>query len=260
MSAIALDGRVALVSGAGSPDGIGFATARLLAQRGAVVAITATTQRIRERAAELVAAGADAHGTALDLTDRAATDRFVAAVLERHGRIDVLVNNAGMAQSGVVDAAAPLADLDPAEWDRQLAITLTTAFNLSAPVARAMREQRAGRIVNVSSVTGPVAAFAGQSAYAAAKAGMDGMMRALAVELGPLGITVNSVGPGWIATGSSTADELAAGRHTPLGRCGTPEEIAEAVAFLACDAASYITGQSLVVDGGNMVAEDRRTV
>lgn len=254
---IRMDGRVAVVTGAGSEAGIGFACARLLGQRGAAVAICATTDRIQRRADELRGVGIDAAGFVADLTVDAAARRLVEEVLERFGRIDALVNNAGMVQTGVDQPERLFLEMSATEWDRHLALNLTTAANVTRAVAAHMTARRSGRIVNVSSVTGPHVSFEQQTAYGAAKAGMDGLMRGLAIELGPHGIGVNSVAPGWIATGSSSPAELEAGRRTPAGRPGTPYEVAEAVAFLASDAASYITGRSLVVDGGNIIQELR---
>jgi 3-oxoacyl-[acyl-carrier protein] reductase len=247
-----LDGRHVLVSGCGSPDGIGFASARLLARLGARVSITSTTERIHERAAEL----AGAFAFVADLTDPEQTTTLVATARTAHGPVHALVNNAGMTQSGSdEDGGGAFASLQPAALQRQLEITLKTAFHLTQAVLPDMVESGGGRIVMVSSVTGPLVSAAGSAAYAAAKGALDGLMRTIALEHGRDGITVNSVSPGWIATGSSEPDELEAGRHTPVGRPGTPAEVAAAVAFLCSAEASYVTGQTVVVDGGNVVQE-----
>jgi 3-oxoacyl-[acyl-carrier protein] reductase len=252
------DGRVALVTGAGSPSGIGFATARLLAARGARVAIVSTTDRIHDRADDLGATNDRAAlGLVADLTDDGQARAVVAGAIERFGRIDIVVNNAGMVRTGQDQPSRSFAELDDADWERGMAMNLKTAFHVTRAALPGLIERRYGRIVNVSSVTGPVVAIAGSSVYAAAKAGMDGLTRSLALEAGPLGITVNSVAPGWIATGSSTPEELQVGTHTPMGRPGTPEEVAEVIAFLATEGASYVTGQSIVVDGGNTIQEHK---
>ena len=254
---IRMDGRVVLVTGAGSESGIGFACARVLSRRGAAVAITSTTERIHQRARELSDSGGLASAFTADLTDPMQTADLVARVLAWRGRIDALVNNAGMVQSGVEDGDHDFIDMPPELWDRHLALNLGTTVNVTRAVAPGMVKQGSGRIVNVSSVTGPIVTDRHMTGYGAAKAAVDGLMRGLALELGPHGITVNSVAPGWIATASVPEYEMEAGRHTPLGRPGKASEVAELVAFLASDAASYITGRSIVVDGANIIQENK---
>jgi 3-oxoacyl-[acyl-carrier protein] reductase len=229
----------------------------LLAQNGAKVAITSTTERIEERARELADVGDDVFAFVADLRDPARVYALVQEVVARYGRIDILINNAGMTQVGTPThgASLPLTDLPEDDWDYAIAINLKTAFNVTKVVLPFMLAAHYGRIVNVSSVTGPIVSNPRETAYSAAKAGMVGLTYSLALEVARKDITVNAVAPGWIQTASSTEQEMIAGRNTPVGRPGRPDEVAAAIIFLASESASYITGQLIVVDGGNSLQE-----
>jgi 3-oxoacyl-[acyl-carrier protein] reductase len=244
-----------LVTGAGSAAGIGFATARLLAGRGMRVALTSTTGRIFERLAELPGGPRRHAAFVADLTAPGAADALAQDARKSLGRIDILVNNAGMTQIGRPDKASLFHRISDAEWADKIEINLNTAFRVTRAVLPGMMRRGYGRIVHIASVTGPLVSNPRSAGYSAAKAAMVGMARALAVEVAARGITVNAVAPGWIATASSTREEITAGENSPAGRPGSAEEVGQVAAFLASRAASYVTGQMIVVDGGNSIQE-----
>ena len=239
-----LQGQVALVTGASR--GIGRAIAAALAVRGATVIGTATTDAGATAIGETLAARAG-RGIVLDVNDGAALDAAVEAIVKRHAGLHILVNNAGIARDGL---AMRMKDAD---WDAVLDTNLKAVFRASRAVMRTMMKQRYGRIVNITSVVG-ASGNPGQANYAAAKAGVAGMTRALAREMGSRGVTVNCVAPGFIATdmtdGLTDAQKAALLAQIPVGRLGTPQEIADAVLFLASPTAGYITGTELHVNGG----------
>jgi 3-oxoacyl-[acyl-carrier protein] reductase len=241
-----LDGKVAVVTGAGR--GIGKAIALKLAGAGAQVACCGRTlANVEATVAELTKAGTKAVAYAVDVADGAQVTGTCETILKDFGRVDVLVNNAGVTRDNL------LLRMGEEEWDAVLDTNLKGAFHFTKTLSRAMLKQRSGRIVNISSISG-LTGNAGQTNYAASKAGLIGFTKSVARELASRGITANAVAPGFIAT--DMTDVLGADVHEalkakiPLARLGTPEEIANAVLFLASDMAAYVTGQVLTVDGG----------
>ncbi len=242
-----LKGKVAAVTG--GSRGIGRAIAEKLASLGADIAFSyaGNEQAANETRAALEALGVRAFAEKADVSDSAAVDAFFAKVLETFGRVDILVNNAGVTKDGLA------LRMKEADFDRVIETNLKGAFLCAKAVMRPMMKQRSGRIVSLASVVA-LRGNAGQANYCASKAGIIGLTKALAKELGGRGITVNAIAPGYIQTDMTAVlseDQKAAMLQTvPLGRAGTPEDVANAVAFLAGDEAAYITGQVLQVDGG----------
>jgi len=240
-----LNGKIAVVTGASR--GIGQAIATTLAGRGALVVAAARADNATGTAAAITAAGGRGECATVDVTDAGSVAAMIGAVLDTHGRIDILVNNAGITRDQL------MLRMKRDDWDQVIATNLTSAFTCVQAVIKPMVKQRSGRIISVSSVVGQTG-NAGQANYAASKAGLIGLSKALARELASRQITVNVVAPGLVATDMTRAlAEKAQGEwadQIPLGRIGTPADIAAAVCFLASDEASYITGQVLAVNGG----------
>lgn len=241
-----LSGKTAFVTGAGR--GIGRAIAIKLAQEGADVAICARTPAaLEEVQRQIEAAGRKAISIPLDVSQSAAVESAVETILDKFGKLDILVNNAGITRDGL------LIRMKPEDWDDVIAVNLKGTFLCTRAVARVMMRQRSGRIINLASVVGLIG-NAGQTNYAASKAGIIGLTKSVARELAGRGVTANAIAPGFIETEMTQAltdpmKEYWLG-NIPLGRFGQPNDVAEAAVFLASDAASYITGQVLQVDGG----------
>jgi 3-oxoacyl-[acyl-carrier protein] reductase len=241
-----MEGRVALVSGASR--GIGKAILHALGKAGATVVGTATSESgAAAISQDLAAAGLKGEGMMLNVTDGAQVEAAIEAILGKHGRIDILVNNAGITRDNL------LMRMKDEEWSDILDTNLSSVFRMSRAVLRPMMKARFGRIISIASVVG-TAGNAGQTNYSAAKAGMIGFSKSLAQEVGSRGITVNCVAPGFIDTDMTRALPEAARakllERIPLGKLGTAEDIANAVAFLASDGAGYVTGTTLHVNGG----------
>lgn len=249
MSEIKFEGQVALVTGASR--GIGAAIALILAERGLKVIGTATTDEGAAKISQTLASFPGCRGQNLNVNDPAGVDALIDATVKEHGGLQILVNNAGITRDNL---AMRMKD---DEWDAVLDTNLKAVFRMSRAVMRTMMKQRYGRIISITSVVG-ASGNPGQANYAAAKAGVAGMTRALARELGSRNITVNCIAPGFIETDmtASLADEQQKALLTqiPLGHLGKPADIAHAVAYLASPQAAYVTGQELHVNGGMFMA------
>ena len=240
------DGKIAIVTGASR--GIGRGIALALAEAGATVVCAARDlAKLEAVVAEIAAAGGKANAHVVDVSSRESIEALIAATITAHGRIDVLVNNAGITRDTL------LLRMKPADWDDVMATNLTSVFISTQAVMKPMLKQRAGSIINIGSVVG-LTGNAGQANYAAAKAGLIGFSKSVAREVASRGIRVNVVTPGFIETDMTAAMPEAAKQAmlatVPLGRTGTPADIAGLVVYLASDASAYVTGQTVSVDGG----------
>ncbi len=254
---LSLDGKRAVITGAGSENGIGFSCARSLLELGAEVAIMATGDHIHQRVRDLSGYGI-LHGYVCDLTDERETLKTFHAAADECGGLDILINNAGMASvhAPVGVESGPLGGINLADFNRAMSRNLMTVVHATRAALPFMQAAEWGRIITIASVTGPLMAMRGESAYAAAKAAIVGLTRSLAVDYASAGITANALAPGWIQTGSQTEHEYREGQLTPMGRSATPHEVAAVAAFLSTPGASYLTGQCIAIDGGNTVAEE----
>ncbi len=243
---VRLDGKVGVVTGAGR--GIGYAIASVLAEAGAQVALVDVNPQLLEQASSTLSeAGGKVRTSICDVSDSSQVDRTIQEILGSWGRIDILVNNAGITRDNL------LLRMKDEDWDAVLNVNLRGAFLFCRAVARPMLKAHFGRIINIASISG-IVGNPGQVNYSASKAGLIALTKTLARELGSRNITVNAVAPGFIATEMSAklGPELIEGikQRTPLGRLGDPQDVADAVLFLCSEAASFITGQVLTVDGG----------
>src|SRR5262245_30780747 len=240
-----LNGKVALVTGASR--GIGRAIAARLAQQGATVVAAARGSNAEECASTLAARGLKAEALTLDVTDTAALEKVPADLVTRHGRLDIVVSNAGITRDQL------LMRMKREDWDAVIATNLTATFVLGQAAVKPMIRQRSGRIIAISSVVGQIG-NAGQTNYAASKAGIIGFVKALAREVASRAITVNAIAPGMIETEMTKAiaerAQIDWAAQIPLGRLGSVDDVAAAVCFLASDEAAYITGHVLAVNGG----------
>jgi len=249
-----LDGKVAIVTGAS--QGIGQAIARLFAQEGAKVIVNARTEtRVISVVEGITADGGVAHGVPADIGEAASVEQLIAGTLQQFQHVDILVHNAGIFPYN------PLEEMDDESWNKVINVNLTSAYRLTKACIPAMKERGAGRVLFTSSVQGNYVAVPGCAHYAASKAGLTGLIKSAAMELAPYKITVNGVEPGLVLTSGveQALSESRRGRmaeYVPLKRWGKPSEIAHAMLYLASEEAAYVTGQSIVVDGGALLPQN----
>jgi len=253
-SSSGLAGKVAIVTGAGR--GIGEAIARLFAAEGARVVVNGRTEaHVRRVASDIAGSGGAAHGIVADIGSPEGVQALVRGTVERFGAIDVLVHNAGIYPIQTVE------EMEEGDWSEVLEVNLTSAFRLTKACLPHLKQRTNGRLLFTSSVTGNRTGVGGLAHYGASKAGLNGFIRAVAIEVAPYGITVNGVEPGLVLTPGAEAattpeEREAMARFVPLKRWGTPMDVAHAMLYLASEGAAYVTGQTIIVDGGALLPEN----
>ena len=249
-----LENKVAIVTGGGK--GIGAEICLRLAKEGAKIVIAEMDIKSGEDIQKkIIKNKGEAIVVNTNVADEASVNNMADKAVKKFNKIDILVNNAGMVQIGNDQPSKKFIEHSLESWNYGIDINLKSTFLVTRNILPYLKKQNSGRIINISSVTGPIVGISGSTVYGSAKAAMLGLTRSLAIEEGKNSITVNCVGPGWIKTGSSSEEEITAGKFTPIGRPGIPEEIGHTVVFLASEEASYITGQIIFVDGGNTIQE-----
>jgi NAD(P)-dependent dehydrogenase (short-subunit alcohol dehydrogenase family) len=246
-----LDNKIALVTGAAQGNGKGIA--KRLAEEGATVVLTDVSEKVHETAKELKAPGLKVVGMKMDVTKSSEVNQTVKKVLEEYGKIDILVNNAG-----VYPDEPPIYDMPEEFWDNMYNINVKGVFHCLKAVLPVMVKRKSGKVINLSSVTGPMVSVPHSSAYSSTKAAISGLTRALAIELADYGINVNAMCPGYVKTPGSqylAEKERKIAESIPLKRFGSIEDIGDLAVFLASDESKYITGTEIVIDGGNIVQE-----
>ncbi|UCH01384.1 MAG: SDR family oxidoreductase [Candidatus Bathyarchaeota archaeon] len=256
--------KVAVVTGVANPNGIGYASAKALVREGAILALVDASKHVHERADELKTAGYNVISFQLDLTDLEKVKNMAQKVIAKYGKVDILANVAGL--SGVFGASRRprtkgFEEIAEKDHDYLINVNLKTTFNCIKTFLPGMLERKYGKIVNVSSVTGPQVCGPSASGYTAGKAGVCGLTKTLALEVAAYGITVNSILPGWIYTGGASYGEpgtprrMAYDKSIPVKRLGRPEDCADLVLFLASDESSYVNGAEFIIDGANVIQE-----
>jgi 3-oxoacyl-[acyl-carrier protein] reductase len=256
---MSLKGKVAIVTGVANPKGIGFASAKVLAREGAALMIVDYSEKVHDRVEELKRAGYKITGFKADLSKSSEVAEMVKKALATFGKVDILVNAAGSVPNP--DKLTLFVDITEEEWNREWNNNLKTTYNCTKAVLPIMIKQKYGKVVNIASTVAAhgTGSMAGTTAYSAAKYGIVGFTHNLALSTAMHGINANTILPGWINTGllkKEVYEERA--KSIPLGRNGTPEEVANLVRFLASDESSYLTGSDIVIDGGNMRQELRK--